>query len=412
MKRPIAIGLSPNTQKDDVLLALRLLFLPWRYIRGDAPKELERWFRTFFKIDSAISFVNARSALYAILHCLEINPNDEVILQAFTCVAVPNAIIATGAKPVYVDIDDTLNINPTKLERKITNKTRAIIVQHTFGIPADMSQIIPIAKKYKIPIIEDCAHTIGGEYKRKKLGTFGDAACFSFGRDKAFSSVFGGMAITSDKSLSQKLRAYQKQKNYPSTFWVLHQLSYPIFSGLIINLFYALSVGKIFHFILRRLGYFSRYPVTPEEKRGEFNPREVKRFPNALAELALQQVKKLQMYNVRRKSIVSFYKEAISHVGLSLRLDDPYSLLRFPMLVADKKKIKSYFAKHGIYIGDFYNQPIDPPNVSMDKVFYKKGSCPNAEKTAGAIINLPTYPTMTIKDAERVVEVLNEYKET
>src|SRR5258708_1144887 len=153
MKRPIAIGLSPNTQKDDIILALRLLCMPWQYVRGSAAKELERWFRTYFKLSYAVAFINARSALYAILHCLHIKQGDEVILQAFTCVAVPNAIIATGAKPIYVDIDQSLNINPDLIEKKITKKTKAIIVQHTFAIPANMDAIGKIAQKYAIHVI-------------------------------------------------------------------------------------------------------------------------------------------------------------------------------------------------------------------------------------------------------------------
>src|SRR3989442_466998 len=99
MRKPIAIALSPNTQKEDVLLAMHLLFTPWRYIHGNGTKELERWFRNFFKVSHAISFDSGRSSMYAILHCLDIGQGDEIMLQAFTCVVVPNAIIATGAKP-------------------------------------------------------------------------------------------------------------------------------------------------------------------------------------------------------------------------------------------------------------------------------------------------------------------------
>lgn len=409
MKKPISIGLSPNTQKDDVRLAFRLLCVPWRYVRGNAIKELERWFRTYFKASSAISFVNARSALYAILHCLDIGQGDEVILQAFTCVAVPNAVIATQATPIYVDIDQTVNIDPACIEKKITKKTKAIIVQHTFGIPANMRALTKIALQHKLLLIEDVAHTIGGEYNGKKLGTFGIAACYSFGRDKAFSAVFGGMAVTSDKILGAKLRSYQKQRNFPSYFWVVQQLFYPLLSACILNLYYVFSLGKLLHVILRKFHIFS-YPVTLHEKKGKFNTREAKRFPNALAALALFQLKKLKIYNQTRAEITAYYAQALGTTEFQFEKNIP--LLRFPISVVDKKKIKAYFAKYGIYLGDWYTQAIDPLGTEFRTIGYSKGSCPHAESYAKTILNLPTYPTMSLDDAQSVVGVWKEYHNT
>src|SRR5581483_4013141 len=113
--------------------------------------------------------------------------------QAFTCVAVPNSVLWTGAKAIYADIDETGNLDPKDLEKKITKKTKAVIIQHTFGIAANMDAIQKVLKGKKIILIEDCAHALGASYKGKKLGTFGEFAFFSFGRDKVISSVFGGM---------------------------------------------------------------------------------------------------------------------------------------------------------------------------------------------------------------------------
>ena len=407
MKRPIAIGLSPNTEKDDVILAIRLLFTPWRYIGGNATKELERWFRTYFKVSGAIAFVNARSALYAILHVLGIGAGDEVLLQAFTCVAVPNAIFATGAKPIYIDIDTSLNIDPKHLEKHITKNTKAIIVQHTFAFPAQVDEIKKIAKKHRLYIIEDCAHTIGAEYKGEKLGTFGIAACFSFGRDKAFSSVFGGMVITNDKDLQLKLRSYEKQKGFPSYIWVLQQLLYNPVSAMILNFYSFFSLGKVLHFFLRRFRFFS-YPVTANEKDGQFNVREVLRLPNALAELALLQVRKYKEFNQRRQLLAEMYHTLLPQQEVVYNATVPF--LRFPFVTTNKTDIKTYFAKKKIFIGDWYNQVIDPVGVDLQKVGYIPGSCPEAEKMTKKIINLPTYPTMKKEDAQRVIEVLKEFQ--
>ncbi|HSX40366.1 MAG TPA: aminotransferase class I/II-fold pyridoxal phosphate-dependent enzyme, partial [Candidatus Saccharimonadales bacterium] len=228
MGRPIAISLSPNTQTSDILLALKTLLAPWNYYKGNYATALEQWFVKNFKVASAVSFNSGRSSLFAILKALDIQKGDEILMQTFTCVAVPNAIIWAGAKPVYVDIDKTLTMDAKDLERKITAKTKAILVQHTFGIPSNMDEIRTLARKNKLIVIEDCAHTIGAVYNGKKLGTLSDVAFFSLGRDKAFSSVFGGMAITNNRTLGNKLKSIQKKKNNPNVFWVFQQLLHPV----------------------------------------------------------------------------------------------------------------------------------------------------------------------------------------
>ncbi|MDE2591205.1 MAG: aminotransferase class I/II-fold pyridoxal phosphate-dependent enzyme, partial [Patescibacteria group bacterium] len=236
MNRPIAIGLSPNTEPDDVRLALKMLCMPWMYTRGKASDVLERWFQRFFNVSSAIGFSNGRSALYATLSALGVEKGDEVILQAFTCVVVPDAILALGAKPVYADITKNLTIDAKDIEKKITKRTKVILVQHTFGIPTDMEAVCSLAKAHNLYVVEDVAHTLGEEFKKKKLGTFGNASIFSFGRDKAFSSVFGGMAITDDAALGKKIRLYQRQRPYPSGYWVAQQLFHPVAFSFILPL--------------------------------------------------------------------------------------------------------------------------------------------------------------------------------
>ena len=137
-------------------------------------------------------------------------------MQAFTCNAVPNPVLWAGLKPVYVDCDEkTFNIDKEDLKKKITPRSRVLIVQHTFGLPADMDAISEICRKNNLILIEDCAHSLGAEYKNKKVGTFGKAAFFSFSRDKVISSVYGGMAVTEDHELTKKIKEYQLKIGYP-----------------------------------------------------------------------------------------------------------------------------------------------------------------------------------------------------
>ena len=133
---PISTSLSPNTENDDVLLAIKLLFQPWRLKKGAAVKQLEEEFKKYLKVKYAISFNSGRSGLIAILNALNIKErDDEILLQAFTCNAAVNPILERKAKPVFVDIDDTLNLDPEDLKKKITSKSKAVIIQHTFGWP-------------------------------------------------------------------------------------------------------------------------------------------------------------------------------------------------------------------------------------------------------------------------------------
>lgn len=404
----IAISLSPNTQRDDVLLALKLLFSPWRFFEGESIRLLEQWFRQYFNVPYAISFNSGRSSLYAILKTLGVSVGDEVIIQSFTCVAVPNSIIWTGAKPVYSDITSSLTMDPDSLEKKITRKTKAIIVQHTFGIPTDMLPIIDIAQKHNLFIIEDCAHGIGINYRNKQLGLFSDAAFFSFGRDKAFSSVFGGMVITGSKRFGKKLRSFQRQLREPSFVWTIRQLLHPLAFSFILPLYDFFSIGKIILVILQKLRVLS-FPVSYKEKIGESKPSFVAKLPEPLACLALAQIRKMKEFNKHRIDISTYYLNQLKGYAFDIPYQESIPFLRFPIISENRDEIVNFFKKNKIYLGDWYSNIIDPKGVDFEKIFFEKSSCPKALYYASQVINLPTYPTMTINDAKKVVKLLKEY---
>ena len=149
--------------------------------------------------NSVFLFWKGRVGLYAILKSLGIKDGDEIILPAFTCVVAVNPITYLGAKPVYVDIDPmTYNMDVSMIERKVTGKTKAILAQNTFGLAADLDGIFEVANRYKLGVIEDCAHGVGGFHKGKPNGTIADASFFSSQWNKPFSTGLGGYAITKD----------------------------------------------------------------------------------------------------------------------------------------------------------------------------------------------------------------------
>jgi len=159
-----------------------------------------------------LTYYRGRVALYAILRELGIGKGDNVALQAFTCVAVPEAIIATGAVPIYIDIQPNgVNMDPEDLNSKMTRQVRAIIVQHTYGLPANIQSIKYLSDKYNIPIIEDCCHTLMSKINNKRVGSFGVASFYSFEWGKPIVAGVGGSALVNDINLRERLI-----NNYPT----------------------------------------------------------------------------------------------------------------------------------------------------------------------------------------------------
>lgn len=402
--RPIAIGLSPNTESDDVLRAAVTLLAPWTWKKGSAVSGAESWFCRYFDAPYAVSFNAGRSALFALLSAMGISKGDEVLLQSFTCVAVPNAIVWMHAKPVYVDIDETLNIDPVSLETQITSKTKAIIVQHTFGIPANMEAILKIAKKHNLYVIEDCAHALGASYKGKKVGTLGDAAFFSFGRDKVISSVFGGMAITRNRILGEKVRKFQQNIEYPSYTWIAQQLLHPVLFSVILPLYHVLNIGKVILFLSQKVHLLS-FPVYPDEKCGKKPAVFPKKYPNALANLLSVQLKKLSRYNKKREDIAKWYYEGLKNnqsVELPVNVGGAI-YLRFTIQVMRADSIRKKAQQSGMLLGNWYTECIAPKGVSPQKVYFDVTKTKKAAKATKRVLNLPTYPHITKSDVQKIV---------
>ncbi|MDO8451600.1 MAG: aminotransferase class I/II-fold pyridoxal phosphate-dependent enzyme [bacterium] len=401
----ISCSLSPNTEADDVRLAVRVLFSPRTWERGDAVLHVESWFTLRYGVNP-VFFNSGRSALLGILRAFDIGEGDEVLTQAFTCIAVPNSIRWAGAKPVYVDIDTSYNLDPRDFIQKITPRTKAVIIQHTFGIPAKLDIICEAAKRHHLIVIEDCAHSLGATYKGKMLGTWGDASFFSFGRDKGVSSVWGGAAMVSPKCKVEraKIRIFQEKLAFPSKFWIAQQLLHPIAFSLILSS-YNIYIGKILLVLLQKINMLS-LPVYPEEKRGERPNDFPSRFPNALSRLLSLQLSKLDRYNDGRLTVADYYRQKLrGKPGIRLPAHSSESIyMRFPIEVENPARVRRCAQKKGVLLGNWYHSVIDPKGVSRKNAGYESGSCPRAEESAERILNLPTR--ISLKDAERVVSIL------
>ncbi len=411
--KPIMISLSPNVESDDIWLAFKLIFRPWQWKKGKKIKKIEDKFKDYLKVKYAFSFNSGRSALLAILSSLNIKKGDEIIIQAFTCNAVINPILSLGAKPIFVDIDEKININPKKIEEKITSQTKAIIIQHTFGWPAEIKEIIKIAQENNLYLIEDVAHSLGAEYNREKIGTFGDVAFFSFGRDKIISSVFGGMAVSNNEKIGEKIRVFQRNIPQPSNFWILQQLLHPVLVNYFVLPAYKIhpDFGKIVLGGLQKIFVLSK-AVSKKEKNGQLGKNFPKKMPNSLASLAINQFQKLEKLNNHRREIAHLYGEQLKNI-LKIPLVEEKELtpvfMRFPVLISNGEtdKILKEARKKRIYLNDGWRKsPIVPPDTKIEKIGYKKGTCPRAEKLAKEIINLPTHINISKKEAEKLIEFL------
>ena len=158
----------------------------------------------------AVSFASGRMAFYATLRALGIGMGDEVLLTGFTCAVMANAVWRTGATARYADIaEDTLGTCPQDVARKINSRTRAIVVQHTFGLPCAIAAIAAIARSRRIPLIEDCALTLGSAFEGRVVGSWGDAAIFSTDHSKPLNTMTGGMLVTRDLTLAARVREIQ-----------------------------------------------------------------------------------------------------------------------------------------------------------------------------------------------------------
>ncbi|MFH0943060.1 MAG: aminotransferase class I/II-fold pyridoxal phosphate-dependent enzyme [Candidatus Beckwithbacteria bacterium] len=402
MLKPILISLSPNTTSRDFSTALKLLLQPWLWQKGSAEEKLEAALKT--KLNHSYGFLlNAgRNGLYLALKALDLKPGDEVLCQAFTCVAVPNAIIWAGAKPVFVDTKpNQFNLSLTDLKKKITPRTKALIVQHTFGVPDEIGTLATLCRQHKIILIEDCAHALGAKVNGRPVGSFGDMTMLSFGRDKIISSVFGGVLLTNDRQLAKKINQLTNLLTYPPKIWILKQLLHPILFSLIVPTYFYF--GKYLLMLIKKLGLIS-LPVPDQEKIGRMVILPQK-MPNALAQLALTQLSQLDTFNQHRCQIAKYYANKLHQPVIN-----PEAVyLRYSLLVGQPDQLIQKAKKHQLLLGNWYRPLIAPAGVSRALISQASKSCPNADSISHRVINLPTHPRLNFNQLDRIINFIKPH---
>lgn len=419
---PIHHTFGPLVTKEQWKKAFRLQFEFGRWVDGPEIEELRSSLSHSFGMSCSL-FFSGRDALLAALRALGLKSGDEVILQAFTCAVVPNAIHASGAVPVYCDIDpETLNLDLNKIQARITPRTKVIICQHTFGIPVDTERLRAICDKRKLTLIEDCAHVIPDSEgfdqmnllrtpsATEKIGWHGDVLLFSFGRDKAISGVTGGAVLTRDGEVGKRIAEMEKDADKISRYQVLNLIDYPIryrFAKWLWRLPFGSAIAKAYLRWISAIGFLPRV-LSKSEKEGKADllPR---RIPNACAALVLEQLSSIGKLNDQRRKITKIYAEAAASGDWRVPgsvLGSP-ALQKFPVYVRDAEKLRSDLKGEQIYLDDGWCSAIvNPRSVDQEAMGYEAGSCPVAEDVVRHIVNLPTHPTMEEAQAKYLVMAL------
>jgi dTDP-4-amino-4,6-dideoxygalactose transaminase len=378
---------SATLDIDDVQIATQLLNNRNDWYRDQECYEYNNQFSTWNGSKYAFSFMGGRVALSAIIHALDLKPDDEVIVPGYTCVVVANAFKYARVNVVYSDIElDTFALDIDKIKENITSKTKAILVQHTYGLLSkNLMDILQIAEKYSLYVIEDCAHSTGVVYQNSKVGNFGHAAFYSSERTKVFSTVKGGIAATNNEEIAYKLRQYYEDAPYPD-------------ESEIENILYSVKVGYYQNKHPQRwwrgdffaLRYWDKEIIsTPKNEEKGIRPSNYGcKMPAALAALGLNQIKKLDLYN-RQRQIVAIkwdrwclenkYKPAVVVPG-----SKPI-FLRYPILVEPIRKRKRNWALKdpGVEIGVWFVSNLHPIPSHLP-------NCPNANYAVQCCINFPT----------------------
>ncbi len=410
--RPIHHTFAPHVNGGYVLRTLSLLLQPWMWREGPAREALRSALALQFDADTFL-FASGREALVALLRALKGPERSEIIVQAYTCLVVPNAIQAAGCVPVYADIEqDTLNMDPTDVERKITPRTKAIICQHTFGIPADTHKLRSLCDRYGLLLIEDCAHILPDDQGPRTIGKDGDFILLSFGRDKAISGITGGAILSRNPAVSVQLKAEEGTARSLSLLRIKRLLCYPLVYTVARPL-YGLRIGKALLVLARYLGVL--VPIlTREEKQGNMEPT-LHKLPNACAALALAELEKLRQINDHRRHLTKLYlAESSKQQAASCKLSIPKAIhpalpmQKFPLFVRGAERIRHALKQKNIHLQDGWSGcTICPPGSPLEEADYKLGSDPKAEEASERILSLPTHPTMSENQALQLIQALS-----
>lgn len=346
--------------KDEVLSVLTGIIESSQYVLGPRVLEFEKSVAAYHGIPEAIGVASGTDALHLALEAAGIGEGDEVITSPFTFFATAEAILYTGATPVFADIEeDTMNIDPAMVEAKITDRTKAILPVHIFGHAADMPKIMDIASRHHLRVIEDCAQSFGASIAGKKTGSFGDAGCFSFYPSKNLGAFGdGGMVLLRDSTLGETIR---KLRNHGSQGAYRHE-----------------SVG--------------------------FNSR----LDEIQAGILLVKLKRIDDYNRRRRENASRYSQLLSDRIVKPVEREGYSHVyhQYTIRSSGRDNLQKQLKDKDVSSVVYYPVPLHLQEA-ISFLGYRKGDFPVAENAASMVLSLPMYPELDHSSIEKIAGIIN-----
>jgi UDP-2-acetamido-2-deoxy-ribo-hexuluronate aminotransferase len=345
--------------KEEIFQVMTEIFGSGQYILGPRVSEFEKKIADYHGVSEAVGVASGTDAIHLSINAFGIGEGDEVITTPFTFFATVEAILYSGAMPVFVDVDaETFNIDTSQIETKITDKTKAILPVHLFGQMADMQEISKLAKKYGLKVIEDCAQSFGANLNGKKAGSFGDAGCFSFYPSKNLGGYGDGGIITiNDSMIADKVR---KLRNHGSRSSYIHE-----------------DIG--------------------------FNSR----LDEIQAGVLLVKFKYIDKYNLARRQKAALYTVLLSDkVRCPVEKKGAYHVFHQYTIRNDKRdEIKKRLRDKGISSVVYYPVPLHLQEA-LRFLGYKKGDFPVAEKSAKEVLSLPIYPEIEEPVIEKIAKII------
>jgi|TARA_B110000495_G_C23025327_1_gene609173 dTDP-4-amino-4,6-dideoxygalactose transaminase len=386
MKKKYIIFGRPYLGNEEIKSVTKVIKSKW-IGSGPITELFEKKFKIYKKSKYTLSVNSCTAALHLSLIYCGIKYNDEVITTPMTFASTINSIILTGAKPILADIDpNNFNIDPKEIEKKITKKTKAILIVHFAGLPCDMKSIIKIVKKYKLKLIEDCAHSIESKYYNKHVGNFGDTGCFSFYSTKNLTTGEGGMITCNKKNIYKKMRVAR-----------LHGLSKDAWKRYLPD-------------NIKTAVKFEHYDVT--EIGLKYNMIDIN------AAMGLVQLKKLDNCWIKRKKFFELYKKKLINLPIKTQefenknIKHAYHLF---LIVIDKNKTKKnrddlilFLKKNYIGCGINYRSVTDM-SIYKKKFGWNINTCKNSKYLGDNTLSLPLDPNLTIKDVNFICEKVQKF---
>jgi dTDP-4-amino-4,6-dideoxygalactose transaminase len=360
-------------EEQEVLRVLRSRWLS----TGPVTERFEKAFSEYIGGGYAIAVSSGTAALHLALVGLGIKERDEVILPSLTFIATANAVLYVGGKPIFADIVSTedLTVSLEEIEKKVTKRTKAILVMHYGGYPCDMKSIMGVAQRHSLYVIEDAAHAPGAEYQGRKCGFIGDISCFSFFSNKNLVTGEGGMVVTRNKTWAERVRR-MRSHGMESLSWDKYR-------------------GHLSSYDIRGLGY--NYRTTEIQST-----------------LGLVQLKKLDRNNRKRKRLVEIYRKELQEVE---EISIPFSKFKgdpsyhlFPILVApsiNRNMVMERLKGFGIQTSVHY-PPVHLFSLYRKRFGFKMGMLPKTEEVSRRELTLPLHPRMNEKDVKWIAKKVKE----